>query len=101
MQQLNYPKNSYEVIVVTDEKETLEADRIKPSTMKKTLAFLIGTMKGCLEPLGSEERSLSLFVLSETALAAFFFPVPYTSAMILKAIGRSPKTWTKTPRTGE
>ncbi|MBT9157112.1 MAG: hypothetical protein DDT36_00089 [Firmicutes bacterium] len=71
MQQLNYPKNSYEVIVVTDEKETLEADRIKPSTMKKTLAFLIGTMKGCLEPLGSEERSLSLSVLSEIALLEY------------------------------
>jgi len=34
-------------------------------------------------------------------LAVFFFPVPYTSAMLLRAIGRSPTTWTKTPRTGE
>lgn len=34
-------------------------------------------------------------------LAAFFFPVPYTSAMILKAIGKHPTTWTKTPRTRE
>jgi len=34
-------------------------------------------------------------------LAAFFFPVPYTSAMVLKAVGRHPTAWTKTPRTRE
>jgi cellulose synthase/poly-beta-1,6-N-acetylglucosamine synthase-like glycosyltransferase len=33
--------------------------------------------------------------------AAFFFPVPYTSAMVLKAMGRHPTAWTKTPRTSE
>ena len=33
--------------------------------------------------------------------AAFFFPVPYTSAMVLKAVGRHPTAWTKTPRTQE
>ncbi|MBT9175833.1 MAG: hypothetical protein DDT20_00133 [Firmicutes bacterium] len=33
--------------------------------------------------------------------AAFFFPVPYTSAMVLKAMGRHPIAWTKTPRTRE
>ena len=34
-------------------------------------------------------------------LAAFMFPVPYTAALLLKAVGREPKTWVKTPRTGE
>lgn len=34
-------------------------------------------------------------------LAAFFFPVPYTSALVLKALGKHPTTWTKTPRTRE
>ena len=39
-----------------------------------------------------------LFILP---LAAFMFPVPYTSALILKAIGKEPKVWIKTPRTEE
>jgi len=34
-------------------------------------------------------------------LAAFMFPVPYTSALVLKSLGREPKTWVKTPRTEE
>lgn len=34
-------------------------------------------------------------------LAAFMFPVPYTSALVLKSIGREPKMWVKTPRTEE
>ncbi len=34
-------------------------------------------------------------------LAAFVFPVPYTSAMVLRSIGREPKAWVKTPRTEE
>jgi len=34
-------------------------------------------------------------------LAAFMFPVPYTAALVLKAVGREPKAWVKTPRTGE
>lgn len=34
-------------------------------------------------------------------LAAFCFPVPYTAALILKAMGREPRRWVKTPRTAE
>jgi hypothetical protein len=34
-------------------------------------------------------------------LAAFIFPIPYTSAMVLKGLGREPKLWVKTPRTEE
>jgi cellulose synthase/poly-beta-1,6-N-acetylglucosamine synthase-like glycosyltransferase len=34
-------------------------------------------------------------------LAGFFFPVPYTVAMLLKFFGRQPQTWVKTPRTRE
>ncbi len=41
---------------------------------------------------------LQLFFLP---LAAFFFPVPYTSALVLKTLGRQPKMWLKTPRTRE
>lgn len=34
-------------------------------------------------------------------LAAFFFPVPYTTALALKKLGREPRHWVKTPRTAE
>lgn len=34
-------------------------------------------------------------------LAAFMFPVPYSTAMVLKGLGREPKAWVKTPRTAE
>ncbi len=34
-------------------------------------------------------------------LAAFCFPLPYTAALILRALGREPRRWVKTPRTAE
>ena len=34
-------------------------------------------------------------------LAAFLFPVPYSSAMVLASLGRGPSQWVKTPRTRE
>jgi cellulose synthase/poly-beta-1,6-N-acetylglucosamine synthase-like glycosyltransferase len=34
-------------------------------------------------------------------LAAFLFPVPYSSAMLLSSLGRGPAHWVKTPRTRE
>jgi len=48
--------------------------------------------------LGKAVVVLQLFFLP---MAAFFFPVPYSSAMVLKALGKHPKAWTKTPRTRE
>jgi len=48
--------------------------------------------------LGKSGVIAQLFFLP---LAAFFFPVPYTSALVLKTLGRHPTTWTKTPRTKE
>ncbi len=33
--------------------------------------------------------------------AAFMFPVPYSTAMVLKGLGREPRLWVKTPRTAE
>lgn len=41
---------------------------------------------------------LELFLLP---LAGFFFPLPYTTAMLLRLCGRQPQTWVKTPRTRE
>jgi len=41
---------------------------------------------------------LQLFVLP---LAAFFFPAPNTSALILRQFNLEPKAWVKTPRTRE
>ncbi|MDI6893987.1 MAG: glycosyltransferase [Bacillota bacterium] len=34
-------------------------------------------------------------------LAAFLFPTPYATALVLKKLGKHPRTWTKTPRTRE
>lgn len=34
-------------------------------------------------------------------LAAFLFPVPYSSALLLRSLGRGPTAWVKTPRTRE
>lgn len=34
-------------------------------------------------------------------IAAFFFPIPYSSALLLKWFNRHPTTWVKTPRTRE
>ncbi|HWI51923.1 MAG TPA: glycosyltransferase family 2 protein, partial [Symbiobacteriaceae bacterium] len=34
-------------------------------------------------------------------LSAFFLPLPYSSALALKIMGRAPKGWVKTPRTKE
>lgn len=41
---------------------------------------------------------VKLFIAS---FVVFLLPAPYTWAVVLKAIGRAPKTWVKTPRTGE
>jgi cellulose synthase/poly-beta-1,6-N-acetylglucosamine synthase-like glycosyltransferase len=34
-------------------------------------------------------------------VAAFFLPLPYSSSLVLKWMGREPKSWVKTPRTKE
>ena len=34
-------------------------------------------------------------------LAAFAFPIPYSSALVLRTLGLGPRTWHKTPRTPE
>jgi cellulose synthase/poly-beta-1,6-N-acetylglucosamine synthase-like glycosyltransferase len=41
---------------------------------------------------------LELFALP---ISAFFLPVPYSSALTLKIMGKQPKAWVKTPRTKE
>lgn len=46
-------------------------------------------------------RVLALAQLLYLPIAAFFFPVPFSSALVLKRFGRHPTTWTKTPRTQE
>lgn len=51
-----------------------------------------------------EGRVRNFFVVAGLLLlplAAFLFPLPYTSALILKLTGREPKVWVKTPRTRE
>lgn len=52
-------------------------------------------------PDGFVGKTLVYLGLLLLPLAAFVFPVPYTSAMLLKSIGKEPKAWVKTPRTEE
>ncbi|MCL6581716.1 MAG: glycosyltransferase [Firmicutes bacterium] len=50
---------------------------------------------------GAGRQALVCLELLVLPLAAFCFPVPYTAALILKALGREPRSWVKTPRTAE
>ena len=52
-------------------------------------------------PRGLLRRILVVAQLFFLPLAAFFFPVPYSSALLLKALNKQPTTWAKTPRTRE
>ncbi len=52
-------------------------------------------------PRGILRRALVVAQLFFLPLAAFFFPVPYSSALILKTLNKHPRTWAKTPRTRE
>lgn len=52
-------------------------------------------------PYPMMRQALAVFQLLLLPFSAFFLPVPYSSALVLKAIGRAPKQWVKTPRTQE
>ncbi|MGE5484354.1 MAG: glycosyltransferase family 2 protein [Ignavibacteriales bacterium] len=52
-------------------------------------------------PRGILRRALVVVQLFFLPLAAFCFPVPYSSALVLKRLNRHPRTWAKTPRTRE
>ncbi|NPV71826.1 MAG: hypothetical protein HPY55_14510 [Firmicutes bacterium] len=52
-------------------------------------------------PRGLLRRALVVAQLCFLPLAAFFFPVPYSSALVLKMLNKHPRTWAKTPRTRE
>lgn len=52
-------------------------------------------------PLTLPGRAFVVAQLLALPLAAFFFPVPFTSALVLKGLRRSPTGWTKTPRSKE
>lgn len=46
-------------------------------------------------------RFLAVAQLLFLPLASFFFPIPFTSALLLKSVNRHPTAWTKTPRSKE
>ncbi|NLW17829.1 MAG: glycosyltransferase, partial [Firmicutes bacterium] len=46
-------------------------------------------------------RFIAVAQLLFLPLASFFFPVPFTSALLLKSVNRHPTSWTKTPRSKE
>lgn len=64
---------------------------------KRYSSYLDNTGK----PEGFLGQALVYLELLLLPLAAFMFPVPYTSALFLKSIGKEPTTWIKTPRTEE
>jgi cellulose synthase/poly-beta-1,6-N-acetylglucosamine synthase-like glycosyltransferase len=47
------------------------------------------------------QRVLGTAQIVLVPLGALFLPLPYTWAMILRVLGKQPKTWVKTPRTAE
>ncbi|MEW6724135.1 MAG: glycosyltransferase [Bacillota bacterium] len=52
-------------------------------------------------PAGRAGQLRTLAQLFLLPLATFFFPVPYSSALVLKHLNRGPLDWVKTPRTKE
>lgn len=52
-------------------------------------------------PRGRVKRATALGQLFFLPFAAFFFPVPFSSALLLKKLNLHPTAWTKTPRTRE
>lgn len=53
------------------------------------------------EPWAGLKRVGALSQLLLLPISAFFLPVPYSSALVLKALNKNPKYWVKTPRTRE
>lgn len=60
-----------------------------------------GFLDHTLRPEGLLSRFAVYLGLLLLPLAAFVFPVPYTSALVLKTLGKEPKAWVKTPRSEE
>ncbi|TDA67445.1 MAG: glycosyl transferase [Clostridia bacterium] len=54
--------------------------------------------QGCL---GMGDKVLALAQLFFLPVASFFFPLPYSTAMVLRLLHREPQAWIKTPRTRE
>lgn len=50
---------------------------------------------------GWVKRLLAALHLLFLPLGSLFFPLPYTAALLLKALHRQPQSWVKTPRTRE
>jgi cellulose synthase/poly-beta-1,6-N-acetylglucosamine synthase-like glycosyltransferase len=54
-----------------------------------------------MDPAPLRTRLLGFTHILTLPVSAFFLPVPYSSALVLKWTGRLPKSWVKTPRTKE
>lgn len=54
-----------------------------------------------MDPAPRSTRAFGFAQLFLLPVSAFFLPVPYSSALVLKVIGRAPRGWVKTPRTRE
>jgi len=68
------------------------------------LAFTFYCYYHFREYMDSAPRHVQLAGLTQLFLlpvSAFFLPLPYSTSLVLKLIGRQPKGWVKTPRTRE
>lgn len=54
-----------------------------------------------MDPAPRAKKAFGFAQLFLLPVSAFFLPVPYSSALVLKWMGRAPKAWVKTPRTKE
>ncbi len=54
-----------------------------------------------MDPAPAITRAAGFAQLFLLPISAFLLPVPYSYALALKAMGRAPKAWVKTPRTKE
>lgn len=52
-----------------------------------------------MDPAPKSTKAFGFAQLFLMPVSAFFLPIPYSSSLVLKAIGRAPKAWVKTPRT--
>ncbi|MBS3949381.1 MAG: hypothetical protein KGZ53_01770, partial [Peptococcaceae bacterium] len=68
---LNYPKDLYEVIVVTDEKESAESQRQKSGIVASAMEFLQSGLSGLRQYPSVEQKTMAMGVLSELAIQEY------------------------------
>ncbi|MDP3488352.1 MAG: hypothetical protein Q8S19_10575, partial [Bacillota bacterium] len=71
MVSLNYPKDSYEVIVVTDKKESTESQHQKSGIVSSAMEFLQSGLSTHRQHPSIEQKTMALGILSELAIQEY------------------------------